>query len=50
MLKNGRTMDRATKGCSFQGCSCHNSKAARRKGKKGVKQAEKRAWRKDQQA
>lgn len=43
MVKSGRTMLQATKGCSFSGCSCHNTKAQRRYGKKAVKQAERRA-------
>lgn len=48
MLKNARHA------CAFagayQGCSCHNSKATRRKGRKAAKQREKRQWRKDQEA
>ena len=30
------------------GCSCHNTKQARRKVKKSAKQSEKKAWKKDQ--
>lgn len=47
MLKSGRARSAAVKGCSFDGCSCHNSKAARRKGKRPAKRAEKRAWKRD---
>lgn len=48
MLKNARN-DKAFSG-SHMGCSCCNSKQTRRSGKKAAKQAEKRAWRKDQLA
>lgn len=44
MLKSGRTQ---AKGCSFDGCSCHNTKDQRRKGKRPAKRAEERAWRKE---
>jgi hypothetical protein len=44
MLKrNGQ----GTKGCSFDGCSCHNTKDQRRKGKRPVKRAEERAWKRE---
>jgi hypothetical protein len=46
MLKNGRNPEAFSGHC--MGCSCCNSKATRRKGKKSAKQKEKRTWQKDQ--
>lgn len=45
MVKNGRT-DMHKCG-SFLGCSCHNTKAVRRKSKKAAKATEKRRWRRE---
>lgn len=42
MLKSGRAPGSGVTGCSFMGCSCHNDKAARRKGKRPAKRAEQR--------
>lgn len=43
MLLNGRVRP---VGC-YNGCSCHNSKELRRKGKKAAKQAERRVWQRE---
>jgi hypothetical protein len=45
MLKSGRSRKHSVKGCSFDGCSCHNTKAQRRAGKRPAKRREERAWR-----
>ena len=45
MLKNGRTIQH--KCGSYQGCSCHNTKAARRTAKRGIKAREAAAWRRE---
>ena len=47
MLKSGRAKGRGTEGCNFDGCSCCNTKAERRKGKRPAKRAENRQWRKE---
>lgn len=47
MLKSGRAKGRGTEGCNFDGCSCCNSKADRRKGKRPAKRAEQRQWKKE---
>lgn len=46
MMKNGRTY--LHKCGSHAGCSCCNSKAVRRKQTHALRQAEARAWRKEQ--
>lgn len=47
MLKSGRSIAHAVKGCSYLGCSCHNSRAQRRAGKRPAKRREQREWRKE---
>jgi hypothetical protein len=47
MLKSGRAKSAGVKGCHYLGCSCCNTKAERRKGKRPQKRAEKRQWRKE---
>jgi hypothetical protein len=47
MLRGGKNLTRAWDGLSYGGCSCHNSKREHRKAKKSVKQAEKKAWKKE---
>lgn len=47
MLKSGRAAHGATRGCTYDGCSCHNTKDQRRKGKRSAKRAEERSWRAD---
>jgi hypothetical protein len=41
MLTNGRSC--AVDGLAYNGCSCHNPPAARRKARKGAKAKEKKA-------
>ncbi len=45
MLKSGRSD--AVRGLCFNVCSCCNTRRARRAAKKRVKQAEKRAWKRE---
>ena len=45
MVKNGRSD--ATKQFCYDGCSCHNSKAQRRKGKRPAKRSDERAGRQE---
>jgi hypothetical protein len=45
MLRGGK--NNTLKGLSYNGCSCHNSKAAHRKAKKPAKLREEKAWRKE---
>jgi hypothetical protein len=47
MLKSDRAKGGAVEGCHYNGCSCCNSKAERRKGKRPAKRAEQRQWRKE---
>lgn len=46
MVKNARSD--ATRGCNYDGCSCHTTKNVRRKAKKGAKRAETRRWRREE--
>jgi hypothetical protein len=48
MLKSARAKDGGVSGCSFDGCSCHNKKRERRKGKHAARQDEKRQWRREE--
>ncbi|WP_203230668.1 hypothetical protein [Agromyces humi] len=43
MLKNAR--NHTTDGLSYDGCSCHNTKAQKRPSKKAAKKREQKAWR-----
>jgi len=45
MLRNGRS--KGTHGLSFLGCSCHNSRDARRRAKHSARSKEKSAFRRD---
>lgn len=48
MVKSGRAHSGGVRGCSYNGCSCHNSKEQRRKGKRSAKRAEERQWRREE--
>lgn len=43
MIKNGRS--KATFGACYDGCSCHNDRATRRRAKRPAKRADTRRWR-----
>ena len=48
MLRGGK--NDTTTGLSYDGCSCHNSKADHRKAKKSAKRRERDQWKRDADA